>query len=62
MVLEMCIENGISLGLSRAFKHDDKPDMNTIKSYVEKHILNEIYEWFDVENNENSYSCKSTCD
>lgn len=48
-VLEMCLENGITLGYNRAFKHNDHPTEDAIKESIHKAILNEIYEWFDFE-------------
>jgi len=47
-VLEMCIENGIKLGLARAHKHDDEPSAKQIEEEIFRCITNEIYEWFDV--------------
>ena len=47
-VLEMCIENGIKLGLARAHKHDDEPSAKQIEEEILRCITNEIYEWFDV--------------
>lgn len=46
-VLEMCIQNGIRLGYSRAFKHNETPEEETIFMEIEKAIENEIYEWFN---------------
>jgi hypothetical protein len=48
-VLEMCIENGIKLGLTRAHKHDDEPSAKQIEEEIFRCITNEIYEWFDVQ-------------
>ena len=43
----MAIENGISLGYSRAFKYDDHPSAEVIKESINASILNEIHEWFE---------------
>ena len=48
-VLDMCLENGITLGYNRAFKHNDHPTEDAIKESIHRAILNEIYEWFDFE-------------
>ena len=48
-LLEMCIENGLKLGYSRAFKHSDNPDEHTIHSKQLDAIMEQIYEWFNVE-------------
>ncbi len=49
-VLEMCIENGLAYGYTRAFKHDDDPTEEQITQAIKDAIMHEIYEWFDMEN------------
>ena len=53
-VLEMCIENGLSYGYTRAFNHDDNPTEEFITNTIKESIMHELYEWFDFEalNNE----------
>jgi hypothetical protein len=51
-VLEMCIENGITYGMVRAYKHTDEPTDDQIKFVIRDAIMHEIYEWFDFEENE----------
>ena len=54
-VLEMCIDNGVGLGYSRAFKHNDNPTEDSIKENITRAILEELDQWFDMdENNEPS--------
>lgn len=48
-VLEMCIENGISLGFNRAYKHDDAPSREIIMENIKREIESQLYEWFDME-------------
>lgn len=48
-VLEMCVENGVALGVNRAYKHDDNPTHEAIKEHVMREIENQLYEWFDFE-------------
>lgn len=48
-VLEMCIESGITLGLNRAYKHDDDPSREAIMENIKREIENQLYEWFDME-------------
>ena len=48
-VLQMCLENGITLGYNRAFKHNDHPTEEAIKESIQQAITNEICEWFDFE-------------
>ena len=50
-VLEMCIDNGLSYGYRRAFKHDDNPTEEFITNTIKESIMLELYEWFDMENN-----------
>ena len=53
-VLEMCIDNGLTYGYRRAFKHDDDPSEEQITNTIKESIMHELYEWFDFEalNNE----------
>ena len=46
-VLEMCIENGLTYGYRRAFKHNDNPTEEQITDQIKQSIMNELYEWFD---------------
>ena len=48
-VLEMCIENGLSYGYRRAFKHDNDPSEEFITNTIKESIMHELYEWFDFE-------------
>ena len=43
------VEDGISFGYSRAFKHTDAPDENTIKNAIYEAVMNEICENFVFE-------------
>ena len=48
-VLEMCIENGITFGLNRAYKHDDAPSREVMMESIKREIETQLYEWFDME-------------
>ena len=48
-VLEMCIENGLNYGYTRAFKHDDNPSEEFITNTIKESIMHELSEWFDYE-------------
>ena len=48
-VLEMCIENGITIGLNRAYKHDDNPSREVMMENIKREIETQLYEWFDME-------------
>ena len=45
-VLEMCIENGLTSGYRRAFKHHDNPSEEEITEQIRQSIMHELYEWF----------------
>jgi hypothetical protein len=55
-VLDMCIENGIKLGVNRAFKHDEHPSREVIETSVFDAISGELYEWFDFEEHSDALS------
>ena len=46
-LLVRCIEDGVSLGYNRAYKHDDVPDEEYIKQQIIDAVLNEVCEWFN---------------
>jgi hypothetical protein len=48
-VLEQFIENGALLGYRRACKHNDNSTEQEIVSKVYAAIMEEIYEWFEIE-------------
>lgn len=48
-LLEMAIENGIDYGWTQAHKHDGEPAEFEIKSKILDGVLNEICEWFHLE-------------
>ena len=52
-VLEMCIETGLARGRARAFKHNDNPSEQEIIDNMTKAILEDIFEWFDLEDEGN---------
>ena len=48
-VIELCIENGVTIGYRRAFKHTDNPTEEQIFGNIREAIVNELYEWFIFE-------------
>ena len=48
-LLGQCIEDGVALGLNRAYKHTDAPSREQIQQAIEWAVAHEIHEWFDVE-------------
>lgn len=49
-VLVQAVENGVTLGWSRAHKHDAEPNDDTILEQIQQAVLNEICEAFDFDN------------
>lgn len=47
-LLQHCIEEGISYGMRRAYKHTDNPQPSQIELEVYQAIIHEIYEWFTI--------------
>ena len=48
-LLRMCVENGVTLGVNRAFKHTDTPNVEHIISSVDTALMNEIHDWFEFD-------------
>lgn len=49
-LVEMCVENGVEYGYSRAFKHSDEPTERSIKDEIIRAVMNEMSEWFEFDN------------
>ena len=45
-VLVMAIEQGVSLGVDRCFKHEDEIRMEDMKNTIEMHVIDSLHEWF----------------
>jgi hypothetical protein len=48
-LLEQCILDGIVLGHTRAYKHNDAPSIEDIRHSIFNEVLTEIHEWFDFD-------------
>lgn len=48
-VLDMAVETGALVGVSRAFKHTDEPTNEQIAEQVRIAVMNEVCEWFEFE-------------
>lgn len=48
LVLENAIEQGVAMGIRRAFKHDDNPSHDAIQSAVENDVMLCLHEWFVI--------------
>jgi len=48
-ILVEAIENGVRYGYHRSYKHTDNPDPDQVKANIISSVINEIFEWFDIE-------------
>ena len=48
-LIELCIEDGLAYGWSRAHKYDDNPSQEQVLEAMYSAIMIEIHEWFDME-------------
>ena len=51
-VLTLAVEDGVTMGVHRAFKHSDDPGQEYIADQVTQAVLNSICEWFDLEDSQ----------
>lgn len=52
-ILTEAVENGVKYGYHRSYKHTDSPDPEQVKDTIINSVMNEIFEWFDVDDMEN---------
>ena len=45
-LMERAVEDGVRVGWSRAHKHEDDPEPETVRMAVADAVLNELCEWF----------------
>ena len=50
-VLSDCVERGVQLGMTRAYKHTDFPTNDQLMSAMFDAVLLEICEYFDFDDN-----------
>lgn len=48
LMLERCVEEGVEYGLGRAYKHDDDPPHEVISEHIQREVMNQICEWFNI--------------
>jgi hypothetical protein len=48
-LLEKCITDGVILGHTRAYKHNDAPSKADINESIVREVFNEVREWFDFD-------------
>jgi hypothetical protein len=46
-ILDRCIDEGISFGYARAFKHTDAPSEAAIHESIHREVMNQIHEYFE---------------
>ena len=58
-LLDRCVDEGISFGYARAFKHTDTPSEAAIHDSIHHEVMSQICGWFEikqgVENEINTY-------
>jgi len=45
-IIEMAVNDGVRIGVNRAYKHNDNPDKDAICDSVNRHVMTEICTWF----------------
>ena len=50
VVLDIALEEGIRLGYSRAYKHDENPSESMIVQSIINYVKETLYEYFDFDN------------
>ena len=45
-VLLMAIEQGVSHGVDRAFKHTEEINISDLKNSIESSVMDSLHEWF----------------
>jgi hypothetical protein len=48
-LIEQCVESGVAYGLTRAYKHTDKPTSEQMKEKITQAVMHEICEWFQFD-------------
>jgi hypothetical protein len=48
-LLEQCILDGVVIGHTRAYKHNDAPSESDINTSIVREVMNEIDEWFEFD-------------
>jgi len=49
LVLQMCIENGLTRGYLHAHKHTEEPSEQLMLDVMEHAIMEDICEWFEFD-------------
>jgi hypothetical protein len=51
-LISECIERGTERGYRRSYKHVDNPDEASIVDNIHREIMNELYDYFDFNEEE----------
>jgi predicted Zn-dependent protease with MMP-like domain len=51
-LIQRCVEDGVSIGVIRAYKHNEAPDPEKIGEHIQDAVMHEICEWFKFEEDE----------
>ena len=47
LILEMAIDEGVSTGYYRSFKHNEDPTPEEIIEHIQEAVMSKMYEYFD---------------
>lgn len=45
-LIYMAVQDGINIGIDRAYKHDDEPSRDIVVDHIHNAVMHEIGEWF----------------
>jgi hypothetical protein len=45
-VICMAVEDGVAIGVRRAYKHTDKPTEDSMIESIRQEVMNQVCEWF----------------
>jgi len=48
-VLQMAVDDGVAIGVRRAFKYTDRPSEDAMIETIRQEVMNQVCEWFKFE-------------
>lgn len=48
-VLQMAVDDGVAIGVRRAFKYTNKPSEDAMIETIRQEVMNQVCEWFKFE-------------
>lgn len=48
-VLSMAIEQGVTMGAHRAYKHTSSPRLEDLQDCIHQAVMSSLYEWFEID-------------